>query len=110
MTETTAKTGMVPCAHCAAQSPGGDLIDVAGYPLCRVCLERIAAEVQPKGRRLMRIRDGRMMTGVCGGLAEQVGMDRDVFRVIWVLVTFFTGIFPGLIVYLVLSFALSQEP
>ena len=42
-------------------------------------------------RRLTRSRDERMISGVCGGLAEYLGMDSTLMRVLWVVATFISG-------------------
>ncbi len=44
-----------------------------------------------RGRRLTRSRDERMISGVCGGLAEFLGMDTTLMRVLWVVATFISG-------------------
>ena len=43
------------------------------------------------GMRLTRSRGERMMAGVCGGLAEFLGMDTTLMRVLWVVATFISG-------------------
>jgi phage shock protein C len=40
---------------------------------------------------LMRSRDGRMLAGVCAGIAEYLGLDVTVIRVIWAVVSVLTG-------------------
>ena len=42
-------------------------------------------------RRLTRSRSERMLAGVCGGLAEYLGMDTTLMRVLWVVATFISG-------------------
>ena len=44
----------------------------------------------------------KVLTGVCGGLAEYVGMDPMLMRIIWVVATLFTGV--PLLIYIVLYF------
>jgi len=44
----------------------------------------------------------RMLAGVCGGLADFLGWDATLVRVLFVLISFFSAAFPGIIVYLVL--------
>ncbi|HEV2224498.1 MAG TPA: PspC domain-containing protein, partial [Candidatus Acidoferrales bacterium] len=41
------------------------------------------------------------LAGVCGGLAEYFAMDSTIVRLLWVLVTFCTGLVPGIVVYVV---------
>jgi phage shock protein C len=40
---------------------------------------------------LMRRRDGRMLAGVCAGIAEYFGWDVTLVRVIWAVVSVLTG-------------------
>lgn len=49
-----------------------------------------------------------MVAGVCSGIAEYLGWDPTMVRVVWVLLTFFTA-FAGLIVYLILWLVMPQE-
>lgn len=46
--------------------------------------------------------DDRMVAGVCGGLAEWLGWDKTVVRVLFVLTSILSAAFPGLLVYVVL--------
>lgn len=48
------------------------------------------------------------IAGVVGGLGEYFGIDSTLLRVGWTLVVVFTGIFPGVIVYL-LAWAVMPE-
>jgi phage shock protein C len=52
-------------------------------------------------KRLMRSVTDTKIAGVCGGLAEYMDVDSTVVRLVWVLVTFFTGIVFGIIAYFV---------
>ena len=51
-------------------------------------------------KKLMRS-NNRMIAGVCSGIADCLGWDITLVRIIYVLLTFFTA-FSGLIVYLIL--------
>ncbi len=44
-----------------------------------------------RANRLTRSRDERMLAGVCGGLAEYLGMDTTLMRVLWVVATLISG-------------------
>ncbi len=71
-----------------------------------------AAPTQPRRRRLMRVREGQAIAGVCNGLAAYSEIRVDWVRTIFVLAAIFTG---GLfvIVYIAMAFILpvaeSQE-
>lgn len=43
-----------------------------------------------------------MIAGVCGGIAEWLGWDPTVVRVLYVVVSIISVGFPGILVYLVL--------
>jgi len=49
---------------------------------------------------LMRPRDGRMLAGVCAGVADYFGLDVTLVRVIWAVVSVITG-GAGVLAYLV---------
>jgi phage shock protein C len=51
---------------------------------------------------LRRSRSNRMVAGVVAGLAEYVGMDATLARVLFVLASIVSAAFPGVIVYLIL--------
>jgi phage shock protein C len=52
--------------------------------------------------KLRRSRRHRMIGGVCGGLAEWLGWDPTLLRVVYVAVSVCSAAFPGILVYLVL--------
>jgi phage shock protein C len=56
--------------------------------------------------RLRRSRRNRMLAGVCGGLAEWLGWDTTLVRVLYVVVSVFSVAFPGILVYVVLWFVM----
>ena len=53
-------------------------------------------------KKLTRPRQDRKMAGVCAGLANYLGLDPTVVRVIYAILTLCTAIVTGLIVYLIL--------
>jgi len=59
---------------------------------------------------LRRSRADRMIAGVCGGLAEWLGWDPTLVRVLYVVVSIVSVAFPGLIVYLILWIVMPEEP
>jgi phage shock protein C len=57
---------------------------------------------------LTRSRRNRMIAGVCGGIAQSLGWDPTVFRLLYVLVSVISVAFPGILVYLVLWVVMPQ--
>ncbi|HET7621335.1 MAG TPA: PspC domain-containing protein [Gemmatimonadaceae bacterium] len=53
-------------------------------------------------RPLRRSRSNRMVAGVIAGLANYVGMDVTLARVLYVVVSALSAAFPGLLVYVLL--------
>lgn len=51
---------------------------------------------------LQRSRDQRIIAGVCGGIAEWLGWNPTLVRVLFVLVSVLSAAFPGILVYIVL--------
>jgi phage shock protein C len=64
----------------------------------------------PTSQPLMRVRNGAMIAGVCGGIAKWLGWDPTLVRVGYVILTFFTAGFPGILIYLVLWLLMPLEP
>jgi phage shock protein C len=59
-------------------------------------------------KTLVRTRDGRILAGVCSGLAEYFGIDANLVRVIVAVVTVFTGGF-GALAYLAAWVVIPEE-
>ena len=59
-------------------------------------------------KKLTRSRKERMIAGVCGGIAEYMGWDRTLVRIVYVLATIFTA-FAGVIIYLILWIIMPVE-
>lgn len=51
--------------------------------------------------RLHRSRD-RVIAGVCGGIAEWLGWDPTLVRLLYVILSIASAAFPGILVYIVL--------
>lgn len=62
-----------------------------------------------KTKRLTRSKKDKKIFGVCGGFAQYLGIDSTIVRVILILVVVFTGIFPGVLAYLLAALVMPQE-
>ncbi len=49
---------------------------------------------------LLRSRKNQIVAGVCGGIAEWLGWDASLVRVLYVVVSVLSSAFPGILVYL----------
>jgi len=58
-------------------------------------------------KRLTRVEEGRMIAGVCAGLARYFGVDATVVRIIFVLLALFAA--GGVLLYLILWLVMPAE-
>jgi phage shock protein PspC (stress-responsive transcriptional regulator) len=58
---------------------------------------------------LRRSRSDRMVAGVVAGMARYLGIDATLARVLYVLISFFSAAFPGIIVYIILWFVIPND-
>jgi len=59
---------------------------------------------------LQRSRKSKMIAGVCGGIAEWLGWDPTWVRVIYVLVSILSSVFPGILIYVILWIVMPEAP
>jgi phage shock protein C len=95
------------CWNCGKQ-----LEDTANY--CSVCGAARAGysplAVGPGGaKELRRIREGKKIAGVCGGVARYFELDVTLVRILWVVLTICPPI-PGLIAYIICWIVMPQDP
>jgi len=98
------------CANCGREI-------AANSNFCYFCGSRQYASAAGPGpvprmgdRRLYRSTTDKSIAGVLGGFAEYLDLDPSVLRVVYVLVTFFTGVIPGCFAYVVAWLVMSEAP
>jgi phage shock protein C len=64
----------------------------------------------PMSKPLMRVRQGALVAGVCGGIAKWLGWDPTIVRVVYVMLTLLSAAFPGIILYILLWILMPLEP
>lgn len=57
-------------------------------------------------KKLTRSRD-KKIAGVCGGLAEFLGLDKSIVRIVWLLCILLAG--TGLLAYLIMWIVMPEE-
>ncbi len=57
---------------------------------------------------LQRSANNVMFGGVCGGIAEWLGWDPTLLRILYVVVSVLSAAFPGLLVYIILWIVMPQ--
>ncbi|MBN4925638.1 PspC domain-containing protein [Hoyosella rhizosphaerae] len=59
--------------------------------------------------QLTRVREGRWIAGICGGIAKQYGWDVNLIRLVFVLVSLLGTLGIGILVYIVMWFFIPLE-
>lgn len=59
--------------------------------------------------KLYKSETQKMISGVCGGLAEYMDIDVTIIRLLWVGITLFTGVGMGIIVYIIASIVIPHD-
>lgn len=62
-----------------------------------------------KEKRLTRSADDRMLAGVAGGLAEYIGIDPALVRILFIILAIFGGGFTGIIIYAILWIIMPEQ-
>ena len=60
-----------------------------------------------QNKKLYKIEEGKIIDGVCGGIAEYLNLDPTVVRVLWALIACSDT---GLIAYLVCALIIPRKP
>ncbi|HYX54178.1 MAG TPA: PspC domain-containing protein [Candidatus Limnocylindrales bacterium] len=87
------------CNSCGKQIPDD-------AQLCAYCGRAVAGAAVPK--RLVRVREGRQIAGVCKGVAEYFGLDVALVRIVWVVCAVF-GLL-GVVAYFAAWIIMPEEP
>jgi len=59
-------------------------------------------------KQLKRSLNDRMLAGVCGGLAQYLGLDPSLVRIVYAILTVFTA-FAGVIIYILMWIIVPEE-
>lgn len=57
-------------------------------------------------KKLYRSQTDRKLCGVCGGIAEYLGIDSTVVRLLWVILAIFFG--SGILIYILAAFIMPE--
>jgi phage shock protein PspC (stress-responsive transcriptional regulator) len=60
-------------------------------------------------KRLYRSRKNRMIAGVCGGIGKYTDTDPTLVRLVWVLGTLLTGLFIGVLAYIIAAIIIPER-
>ncbi len=60
-------------------------------------------------QRLVRSERFRMLGGICGGIAQFLGWDVTIVRLLYIIVSIASAAFPGILVYIILWIIMPTE-
>ena len=60
-------------------------------------------------KKLYKSKNDKIVSGVFGGLAEYFDVDSTLLRLAWVVITVFTGFFPGIIAYILAALIIPNQ-
>jgi phage shock protein C len=66
--------------------------------------------IPPTPKKLIRSRAERKIAGVWAGLAQYFDLDVSLVRILWFFITLATGVFPGVVTYLLAWIIIPKEP
>lgn len=61
-------------------------------------------------QKLYRSHTDKMIGGVFGGLGEYFDVDSTLLRLGWIAITIFSGVLPGVVVYLIALVVIPKNP
>ena len=61
-------------------------------------------------KRLYRSRENKVLAGVCGGVCEYFDVDPVLIRLVYLMVTVFTGLVPGVLCYIIAIAIVPENP
>lgn len=61
-------------------------------------------------KRLYRSHSNKVLAGVCGGLGEYFAIDPVLIRLLYLFITVFTGLVPGILCYILAAAIVPLRP
>lgn len=59
-------------------------------------------------KRLTLSNKDKKVSGVCGGIAEYFDTDPTLVRLAWIILDIMTGIFPGILAYIIIAIVMPR--
>lgn len=61
-------------------------------------------------KKLYRSSNDKMLCGVLGGIAEYLGVDATLVRILYAAISFFSAGFPGVVLYIICAIVMPEAP
>lgn len=65
---------------------------------------------ESRHKKLTRSGSDKMITGVFGGIGQYFRIQPNILRILYVILTIFTGFVPGIIIYVILTIIMPADP
>ena len=66
--------------------------------------------MEKETKKLYRSNTNKVFAGICGGMGEYFEVDPTVIRLFWLVIIILSGVFPGLIAYILALFIVPKKP
>lgn len=99
----------VKCKHCGTWLGPGVPPPGAGPKSVGPVGDPYPPVAPPIGWNLRRSTTHKMLSGLCAGLGHYLGIDPVLARILYVIITVFTGVVPGIIAYIVLTLIIPPD-
>ncbi len=63
-----------------------------------------------RGRKFYLDKENAKISGVCAGIADYFDWDTTVVRIVWVVATIFTGVWPMVVAYILAAWLVDAKP
>jgi len=73
-----------------------------------IIISTILRKVKKMSKKIYRIKEGKKICGVCGGIAEYFDLDPTIVRVVWALLVILAGC--GLLAYIIAALLIPEKP
>lgn len=60
-------------------------------------------------KKLYRSKKNKLIAGVIGGIGEFFDVDPTILRLLWILIVIFTGVLPGIVVYIIAALIIPEK-
>ncbi len=61
-------------------------------------------------KKLYKSKENKIFSGIIGGLGEYFNVDSVILRLLWIVIVISTGIFPGILAYIIATFVVPEKP
>lgn len=61
-------------------------------------------------KKLYKSKENKVLAGVMGGIGEYLDVDPVILRVVYIVISSFTAVVPGVLAYVIMAFIIPNKP